>query len=513
MPKPKPKHRPVSLYMPHWPTDLILRYRSSAGRPERPPVLLYVETAGRQLVTRCCEQAAAAGVRAGLTVAHARALLPADDVVITPQQPERDQAALQTLARWALRFSPIVAADPPDGLRLDVAGCERLFGGERRLLGLIADAVERLGFRTRIAMTPTFACAWAVTRFGVADRTIVDAGVHRRVLADLPVAALRLEQDVVEALGEVGIEQIGHLLDLPRSSLPARFGHELLARLDEAMGRAPETIDPVRPVSPVMVERVFSGPVKQLEAIEITVRQPVAELSCVLEQRECGARRLELRVDRFDAGPLSESMVLSRPSRDAKHLWSLLRPRVESINLGWGVERLCLAAPNPGRLPHEDDSWGWADESADHRKLDRSFGELLDTLGNRLGQERVSRAEPVASHLPERAERKRPPGSFFAAKKEPGGLFSDRPSLLLERPEPVEVIAMTPDGPPSWFRWRGLDQCVTMCAGPERLAMEWWRGSSPATRDYFKIQDEHGRWLWVYRTLESGRWFVHGLWA
>ncbi len=393
MPKPKLKLKAVSLYMPHWPTDLILRprkgTRSSAGRHDRPPVLVYVETAGRQLVSHCCEQAAAAGVRAGLTVAHARALLPAGDAIIRLQQPERDQAALKTLARWALRFSPIVASDPPDGLGLDVAGCERLFGGERRLLGLIADAVERLGFRTRVAMAPTFACAWAVTRFGATKRTIVCEGDLRRVLADLPVAALRLEQDVVEALGEVGIERIGHLLDLPRSSLPARFGHELLAQLDKAVGRAPETIDPVRPVSPVKVERVFSGPVKQLEAIEITVRDLVAELSRVLEQRECGARRLELRIDRFDAGPLLESMTLSRPSRDAKHLWSLLRPRVESINLGWGVERLCLAAPHLGRLPHEDETWGWADEAVDDRKLDRAFGELLDTLGNRLGLDRA----------------------------------------------------------------------------------------------------------------------------
>jgi protein ImuB len=505
--------------MPHWPTDLILRrrqaVRSSADRPDRPPVLLYVETAGRQLVTRCCEQAAAAGVRAGLTVAHARALLTSDDAVIMPQQPERDQAALKTLARWALRFSPIVATDPPDGLSLDVAGCERLFGGERRLLDLIADAVEGLGFRTRVAMAPTFACAWAVTRFGAAGRTIVCEGNHRRVLADLSVAALRLEQNVVKALGEVGIERIGHLLALPRSSLPARFGHELLRRLDEAVGRAPETIDPVRPVSPVLVERVFSGPVKQPEAIDLTVRELVAELSGVLERRECGARRIELRVDRFDAGPLLETLTLSRPSRDARHLWSLLRPRVESINLGWGVERLCLAAPHLGRLPHEDQTWAWAGESTDHRKLDQSFGELLDTLGNRLGQERVVRAEPVASHLPERwGQKERGQTLLPAAGKGVCPPFSaDRPSLLLERPEPVEVIAMTPDGPPSWFRWRGLDQCVTVSAGPERLAMEWWRGSSPATRDYFKIQDEHGRWLWIYRTLESGRWFVHGLWA
>ena len=266
----------VSLYMPYWPTDLILRRKrafSSAGQPDRPPVLVYVESAGRQLVVCCCEQAAEVGVRPGLTVAHARALLPVGDAVIEPQQPHRELAALEAMARWAHRFSPIVAMDPPDGLQIDIAGCERLFGGEHRLLDLIADAVQRLGFRARIAAAPTFACAWAVARFGAPDRSMVGEGDHRRVLAALGVEALRLETTVVDALGEVGIERIGHLLDLPRSSLPARFGHELLGRLDQAMGRASETIDPVRPVSPVVVERVFQGPVKRLDAIELTMRE------------------------------------------------------------------------------------------------------------------------------------------------------------------------------------------------------------------------------------------------
>jgi 16S rRNA (cytosine967-C5)-methyltransferase len=31
-------------------------------------------------------------------------------------------------------------------------------------------------------------------------------------------------------------------------------------------------------------------------------------------------------------------------------------------------------------------------------------------------------------------------------------------------------------------------------------------------RDYFEIEDEHGRRLWVYRELRSNRWFVHGQW-
>ena len=84
-------------------------------------------------------------MRHGMTVAHARALLPGETAV-EPHRPQRELAALEALGRWALRFSPIVAVDPPDGLLFDIAGCERLFGGERRLVDLIADAV---GTRSR----------------------------------------------------------------------------------------------------------------------------------------------------------------------------------------------------------------------------------------------------------------------------------------------------------------------------------------------------------------------------
>jgi protein ImuB len=239
---------------------------------------------------------------------------------------------------------------------------------------------------------------------------------------------------------------------------------------------------------------------------------------------------------------------------------------MESINLGWGVERLRLTASGLGRLAHEEGAWSWSGFGADRKRLDRAFGELLDTLSNRLGPGRVVRVDPAESHLPERTFRLRPVMEEEGKEaKEPGSLPGDRPSLLLEAPEPIAVIAMMPDGPPSWFRWRGTDRRITASAGPERIAAEWWTGgagvarpparrrkplgepyarayerfmlgrAAPAehtgsrpneplreadddepageTRDYFKVQDEHGRWLWIYRVLEQGCWFVHGLWA
>ena len=32
-------------------------------------------------------------------------------------------------------------------------------------------------------------------------------------------------------------------------------------------------------------------------------------------------------------------------------------------------------------------------------------------------------------------------------------------------------------------------------------------------RDYYRIRDHRGLWLWVYRDLATARWFVHALWA
>jgi protein ImuB len=491
-------------------------------------VILLVQTvAGARRVTRCCERAAAAGVRNGMTLAHARALMTDGagdgDVHVEPFDEERGTRALAALATWAVRFSPVVAVDPPDGLLLDVTGCERLFHGERRLVNLIANSVEWLGFSTRVATARTYGAAWATARFGAHARTIADAGTERETLAALPVEALRIDPDTVAALREVAIDRIGHLLVLERRDLAARFGLDLVRRLDQALGREAEVIEPIRPLAPVRVERAFDGPVRQLEAVTITVREMVGELAQILERREGGARRLDLACERLDAEELRVRVELSRPSRRARHLWSLLAPKVETIHLGYGIERLTLTATRVGALPHVQQArWGAGEGGGGAG--DRALGELVDTLAVRLGPHRTVQVEPAASHVPERAfrpvavtpdARSAPADATGTDAAGPAGL-SERPSILFTRPEPADVIAITPDGPPSWVRWRTVPRTVVVACGPERIGAEWWgerNGEGDGTRDYFKVQDEAGRWLWLYRDLESGRWFVHGQWA
>ena len=52
----------------------------------------------------------------------------------------------------------------------------------------------------------------------------------------LPVSALRLAPNTFSMLAECGLRTVGQLQDLPRSSLPSRFGPQLLQRLDQATG-------------------------------------------------------------------------------------------------------------------------------------------------------------------------------------------------------------------------------------------------------------------------------------
>src|SRR5690606_18103893 len=124
---------------------------------------------------RCWE----AGVRRGMSIAQAMALLESDlaaRCLLRPMQPERDLVALRHLGAWATRYAPFVwidgsGAEQPDGLLLDITGCHRLFPDERMLLRRIERDLALLGIRAVAAVASTIGCAWAVARYGTGGAT------------------------------------------------------------------------------------------------------------------------------------------------------------------------------------------------------------------------------------------------------------------------------------------------------------------------------------------------------
>jgi len=534
--------RVACVYLPQWSINLLqrrLRRRAVGGDTPRelsplPPLLLVATVGPRRLVMRACARSIHQGVRVGMTLAHARAILPArPSPLIKPYSPERDRIALVALACWANRFTPMVAADPPDGLVLDIAGCERLFHGEGGLVAQLAASLASFKLDARIAVAPTLGCGWAVSRYGGGAVTAIAPAEIRAALAALPVAALRLDTAMVAALAEVGVTQVQHLLDIPRKELVGRFGAGMLLRIDQAMGLAWEPLDPVVPPAPLVVEREFEGPTTDGEPIRQATQGLIAGLIRSLHEQNHGVLQLRLTLRRPNTTPLSLEAHLSRPCRDAKHLWSVLAPRLESAQLAYGVDHLTLAAARSGVLPHEQLHTPHAPGSVHDAALEVEAARAIDMLASRLGHACVMRCRLIDTHLPEKAAHysealAAPVGETTTPVKQaapPPVALSPRPSLLFSPPQPIHVMSVTPDGPPLQIRWRNETLVIQQWVGPERVALEWWQGAcddsaagaasarGAPTRDYFQVQDPLGRWLWLFRHWPSRRWFIHGQWA
>ncbi len=531
--------RVLALHLRSFSIDIAQRRRDRAARrPGASPtscLLLTRTRAGRTLIAARCNEAARRGIRVGLTLAEAEALI--DPRVraksggpwVEEVSEERDTRALHALGLLAVeRYSPVVSIDPPDGLFLDVAGTERLFGHESDLCRAILGAMHRFGLGARIAVADTVGAAWAVARFGSTPRALVASGEEERALESLPVAALRISEATADALSELGVETVGQLTALDRDRVAARFGGDVALRLDQALGRAFEPVTPLVYETPPQVERVFQGPVKAQEGIVRTAEDLVNELAEDLLRARRGILEATLVLVPSDLPARRLQITLARPSADARHLWTMLKPKVEAAHLGFGIESLRFVAVRTARLPARQSSV-WRDEAAldaGTHVMDARIGELIDVLSARLGPESVVRPHTGPTHLPERVYTwKRPDEPHTRTSEAPVGAphatpRPARPSMLFDPPEPAALDLSSEHNAPARLRWRGIAYRVRRIRGPERIARPWWDddparpdGSPHTLRDYYRLETACGRTLWAFREPKHGRAFVHGEWT
>lgn len=481
----------------------------AAPRPET-PVVMAGRIGRRRAVAAMNPAAAEAGLRIGQAIAHATAMT--RGLVLHDLDAAGDAAALERLALWAQRlYSPVVATDGADGLVIDATGCAHLFGGEEKMLIDLRARLARAGYGAHLAIADSWGGAHALARYGRRSIFVVEPGRTGLALKDLPVAALRLTEDLVQTLSRLGFDTIGELEATKKGPLAHRLGLEPVRRLDQAHGRTAEPVAPVLARETLRVSRVFAEPIGAPETLARYLGQLTGQLCAALEAVGLGARRLDAYFMRVDNRIETARIGLAQPSRDAPRLTKLLCARLETVDPGFGVETMLLAAPDAEPLAwRQGEALGASRPAAD-------IAGLVDTLTVRLGAEAVYRIVDVPSDLPERSVRKAPalaPADPSCASAWP------RPERLFRTPEPIETLAALPDHPPVAFTWRGVRRRVARADGPERVFGEWWRSDAELTRsrDYFQVEDETGERFWIFRDGDgedaasgSQRWFLHGV--
>ena len=481
-----------------------------SAAPATTPLILTEQIGQKLVVAATCPQATALGLEIGMPVAQARALYV--DLDIRPHDVEADAALLARFAlHAAIRWTPIAMPTHPGGLLLDLSGTSHLFAGEERFCARVVRYYRRLGFTASMAVADTPGAAHALARFSRDVITIVPAGGAAQAIAPLPIAALRLEPQALDAARRFGLTRVGDLLGLPRAPLARRLGRAAIERLDQALGRVGEPLDSIVPADSIQAERRLLEPISTAEAITQVCGDLLRDLVQCLRERGLGARGIRLSCLRVDGTDQYLSFGTARATREPAHLLRLIALRIDRIDPGFGIEAMRLAALRTDTLTATALGAVLAgDQPA------RDVADVVDQLAGRVGSASIFRTAPLESDVPERAVERVSPLTATD-----GWPSYKRPARLLARPEPISrVVALLPDAPPRRFEWRGTTHRVVAGDGPERIHGEWWRRSGEvwAVRDYFRVEDDAGARFWLFRRgdgvdADTGdlSWYMHGL--
>jgi protein ImuB len=340
--------------------------------------------------------------------------------------------------------------------------------------------------------------------------------VSQSEISQLPVEALRIETDTVELLHQLGIETVGQLLTLPCESLAARFGDQLIRRLDQSTGAVPEVLVPYRSPTSLAVDYLLEHATSDRAVLAHVLAELLEQLARRLAARDQGAEFLVCTFEYTGGGSSLMRIGLVQPSANARQLMALVDLSLETVVLQDEVARVELRAAAVSRLAERQGELFAGRWSTDLHQM----AVLVNRLGSRLGYEQIVRPHLGTSPVPERAVRYVPVAGQGAGNREQGGRKNSsladpcsplpRPLLLYPEPQPIEVTAVSPDGPPQFVWLDGRREPIAGHWGPERIETLWWRGPT-VRRDYYRIVTAAGSQQWIFQRLVDGAWFLHGL--
>jgi len=549
------------------------------------------------LVAACSCAAAAQGIYPNMPLAEAQALAP--NSFVAPHDPTADRRALEKLAEACEQFTPFVALEDtgervdgeaasatgetgyPESLLLDITNLQHLHGNEHQLATRVKTFFTRCGYHTRIAIAETLGQAWALAHFdlqraGASSPPGSDDCKLQIAIPPLPVESLRISSETAALLHALGIQTVPQLQQLPRDDLAQRFGGQLLRRLDQFTGAAPEAIQPHRAVAELEASYDLEEPTADRAVLMHVFNQLLHRLCRRMIERDQGAVLLVCTMQRAGAWAPSAAdgwspsenfklqnanykmqiansssgsqpstldsrlspapnprspvphfrIALVQPTANPQQFLELIEPHLETLALADEVDRLQIRAAAVGRLGERQ-----GELFTDHWPADpHQLALLINRLTSRLGHEQVLRASLRNSPVPERAVQWAP--MAIARGKGEGGRRkvqgkqtscivppspfrpppSARPLLLHPQPHPIKVLSVVPDGPPQCIWLNNRREQIIHHVGPERIETLWWRGRS-VRRDYYRVATESGNHLWIFRRLTDAGWYLHGEFA
>jgi protein ImuB len=487
-------------------------------------------TVGRRRLRSVSAAAGRAGIRAGMTIAEARAIcaelqeFPWDDVAIA--------GATTEMTALLLEASPQVTpvAGTPGMWWVGATGFGR--NGERELAYALRRIAARWHPRPRVAIADSCVAAraatWAGTSFQHGDERslicIVPHGHDAGYLAPAPLALVPMPDELRLALQALGLRTVGSLAALSAEDVERRWGNEGLQAWRLARGE-----DSRRPVLArvsefPLVEAELAMAATAMEPILFLVRAALERLTTQLASRGQAVAALAITLSLDDvrgalpmnaltrAHTVTREVRLARPVARVAPLFERCRALLDTWSLtapviGVGVA-IVAAAPLSGE---QGDllATTWRDAAA----VDAALARLRAELGPNVVVRPIARDAQVPERRGAWVENGGERGTLsIKTERALDALVTTRaastadPAIrLLEAPE--SVFVMCDDGVPCAVTWRGRRLTIERAVGPERLSGDWW--DDGYRRDYWRCESAFGDFV-LYLDRMDDQWWVQG---
>jgi protein ImuB len=534
-----PNHRPtrfLSLYLPDLSIARLLRDTERLANQPREvlPIVLSLKKGNRLEVVRVSDYARRCGVYPQVSLPVAQTVCP--ELLAYKYDLIAEFSLLQKIALWCLTVSPIVGIDEEYltsylqgvvphplfvGILIDIQGTERIHHTEQQLTEKLVSTFAKRKIPLQIGIGGTIGRAWAHARFSGREVSIeTDRSSGIESVSHYPIAALRLPSEIEDQIAELGIKTIAQLLRLPRKSLLKRFGHSVIERIEQLTGERMEFIRVVSPPPALSQRHIFEFPSNSSLQIAAAGEELYRAVCTTLEAEKKSPRTLSFSLYSERGHILWQRDIfffrLTNPAEFRTLILSYLEKRGSMQDVG-SVHLSVIESEKDIPITMRLDG----SLAADTESALRGF---IGTVTNKMGRTAVQQARLYDSSTPEESIGFTPiDPTTLRSPSPPYGISNDqihtappppyRPSLFFHPGHPVRVLALLPDHPPKRMYLHNTIITVATSIGPEKIEEPWFSEDVPSLRDYFRVCDTNGRWLWICHHRSEKKWTVCGVWV
>jgi protein ImuB len=219
------------------------------------------------------------------------------------------------------------------------------------------------------------------------------------------------------------------------------------------------------------------------------------------QQHALTAIELSFELDRKHLLPRRERLETAAPTLDVMQVVDLLRLRLQTVALPARVERIVTTLEHT-RVYGRQLAIQHGEKPRDLEAAARAIARLRASLG----PEAVSCARLSEVYLPEAAFRFEPAREL----RLPRAVEMTGAAPLVRRLY-ASPIALPPRPSHEPEAWLGAHGAITAMLGPSRISDGWWSERGTAERDYYFVETQQGKLLWMFYDRARRKWFLHGV--